>query len=404
MNVNEIDSLINAFRAARVALRIKHPFFASLLEHVPVYATYSVPTAAISSNDKLYINPMYFLEECDTLGKRLFLLCHEVMHPALGYFFRSADMEDKKLANIAHDHIINLAISEIQGLEFIEGGYRDPRFAGMSFEEIYEHLLNQEDAKPENFFRDAVQSVSGESTPLDGTGGGNEGNDDGDSGPNNEKKLSPSDLKRRADVWAARVIKAAEVARAFGHLPAGISRLIDNLTECKIPWEEHLKLIVNDLCNNAYHDYSHPGRRYSSTGIYSPSEKIFGFNAVIYQDTSGSISKDQLNRSMAEVKSILELAGGRLRILGGDTEVTTDVYVDEVPDSLGGGGGTSFVPVFEYLSEEPQAVDLLVIFTDTWGTMPDWTPEFPVIWCVYEECKGSGVSVPFGEIVWIPKE
>jgi predicted metal-dependent peptidase len=62
------------------------------------------------------------------------------------------------------------------------------------------------------------------------------------------------------------------------------------------------------------------------------------------------------------------------------------------PPALGGGGGTRFSPVFEWVAEQCWRPDLLVYFTDAEGEFPRGAPGYPVVWLV----KGGG-KVPWGE-------
>jgi predicted metal-dependent peptidase len=59
-----------------------------------------------------------------------------------------------------------------------------------------------------------------------------------------------------------------------------------------------------------------------------------------------------------------------------------------------GGGGTSFVPIFEWIRAQHLRPDLLVYFTDAEGEFPEVEPDFPVLWLV----KGKG-KVPWGQRV-----
>lgn len=59
---------------------------------------------------------------------------------------------------------------------------------------------------------------------------------------------------------------------------------------------------------------------------------------------------------------------------------------------MGGGGGTDFKPVFEWIANRHLRADLLVYFTDAQGTFPAQAPYYPVIWLI----KGKA-TVPWGE-------
>ena len=62
------------------------------------------------------------------------------------------------------------------------------------------------------------------------------------------------------------------------------------------------------------------------------------------------------------------------------------------------------MPVFDHLERFPDQTKAIVIFTDTWGGMPDYEPEIPVYWAVYSECMSEGIEVPFGEVIEIPAD
>ena len=63
-----------------------------------------------------------------------------------------------------------------------------------------------------------------------------------------------------------------------------------------------------------------------------------------------------------------------------------------MPKQFGGGGGTSFLPVFEWAQQQDRPPGLLVYFTDAQGRFPEQEPAFPVIWLV----KGK-TPVPWGQ-------
>ena len=62
-----------------------------------------------------------------------------------------------------------------------------------------------------------------------------------------------------------------------------------------------------------------------------------------------------------------------------------------------GGGGTSFIPVFEYIEKNDLRPDALIYLTDLAGRFPEHEPDFPVIWGAI--CEGTA---PFGKVVRIP--
>ena len=64
-----------------------------------------------------------------------------------------------------------------------------------------------------------------------------------------------------------------------------------------------------------------------------------------------------------------------------------------------GGGGTSFVPVFDWVTKEGLTPDALVYLTDGEGTFPS-APNYPVIWGNIQ----TGSKYPFGDVVDGPRQ
>lgn len=63
-----------------------------------------------------------------------------------------------------------------------------------------------------------------------------------------------------------------------------------------------------------------------------------------------------------------------------------------LPRGLGGGGGTRFSPVFDWIADAKVRPDLSLYFTDAEGEFPRHPPEYPVVWLVKGRAK-----VPWGE-------
>jgi predicted metal-dependent peptidase len=116
-------------------------------------------------------------------------------------------------------------------------------------------------------------------------------------------------------------------------------------------------------------------------------------------DTSGSIGAEELSEFMTELDALKGQVRARVTVQACDERLDpggpwTFQPWERIglPDQLGGGGGTSFVPVFEWLRARHMRPDVLVYFTDAEGEFPPHAPDFPVIWLV----KGRQ-QVPWGE-------
>ena len=120
---------------ARTALLLDHPFFGSLLFRLKGRESRSIATMA-TDGVSLYYNPDFVatLNTATLAG----VLAPEVMHPALHHHVRRSGRDPRRW-NEACDYAINPLLLD-DGLRLPEGILVDPRFRGMSAEQIYNLL------------------------------------------------------------------------------------------------------------------------------------------------------------------------------------------------------------------------------------------------------------------------
>ena len=392
----EIQQARAAFAAARFRLGVDYPFFGSLLSKFRIGFTAKLDTAAVTNDDRILINPTFFCSISANI--RLFVLAHEILHPGLGYFMRSHGHHPQQ-ANIAHDHVINL-ILKAEGFELLANVYADPCYAGKCYEEVY-HAIQKE-------FRDGRsrtrQENGGLSDDVAPNGFMPDVICDGEDAPSS-RPLSDSEIEAKSHQWDVYVKEALQNAKASGKSPACGEVIAKAIGRSRVSWLTILRHRVGEGIARSRVDWSNPSRRSSSLGFYAPREESRTFNCAVYFDTSGSISDKQLGHGMAELEAIIRQTGGRIQLLSGDAAIQSDVWTGKMPEDFRGRGGTSFRPLFAHIDEGRVKSDCVVIFTDTWGDMPDHAPRgVKVIWAVYADALKSGSSVPFGEIVEVPLE
>jgi predicted metal-dependent peptidase len=108
---------------------------------------------------------------------------------------------------------------------------------------------------------------------------------------------------------------------------------------------------------------------------------------------------------LAEVGGILEdVRPRRVLVAWCDAKLHRVDVMDEPGDiadarhkGAPGGGGTSFIPVFEYADKLDGHIDAMVYLTDGMGSFPSKVPSYPVIWGDI-----GGTKYPFGDVVQIP--
>ena len=108
-----------------------------------------VPTAKTNGIDCMYGTKfMGKLEDADLRG----LILHENLHKTFQHMFLWKHLyeDNPKLANMACDYVINLIIKDLEHdsggfVRLPEGGLLDERFRGMSSQDVYDILKEEQD-------------------------------------------------------------------------------------------------------------------------------------------------------------------------------------------------------------------------------------------------------------------
>ena len=203
-----------------------------------------------------------------------------------------------------------------------------------------------------------------------------------------DKDYTPRVSSEAVERSRSRTIAAAQqMERTQGRLPAGIQALLDRLQKPSLPWQEMLKQFVT-TCYGGKRRWLPPARRHVWQDLYLPSMRDEALKAVVAIDTSGS-TKGDLPVFFAELVSLMKSFGKfGLDVIQCDAKVQNVEHYSEVnlppPDKsweVKGLGGTDFRPVFEYVQKNMKIQpDLLLFFTDGFGTAPRQRPAYPVMW------------------------
>jgi predicted metal-dependent peptidase len=401
--------------AARARLVLERPFLGSLVMHLALEAVEAdwCPTFATDGRT-FYFRPAY-VEGLD-FREAQFVLAHEALHCALGHFARRMHRTHRRW-DAATDYAVNMLLVE-EGLRAPRGALVDTRFSAMSAEEIYRLLPPDCDdptldrhiadaSEPARTFPGATQSwKSGRHEPhadRDVVASDADAWDDaGDEGRANASAempaplLLPNEREQLARRWESRVALAEQHARMAGRLSASCARLVRDALRPQLSWRALLARYMSALGRNDY-SYRRPSRREGPALM--PSLASEDIDIVVAIDTSGSLTDADLAEFAAEMNALKGELHGRVTLLA------CDEALDErgpwrfeawepvrMPSDLRGGGGTCFVPVFEWIERERFRTDVLVYFTDAEGEFPAAAPDYPVLWLV----KGRA-DVPWGE-------
>lgn len=397
----------DAFQAwdkAITNITMNHSFFSVIALNLHSRADWSISTACTDGTRLLY-NPSFLLSLSPE--ERIGLVIHELFHVILLHPFRMRkDYHDHKLANIAMDFEINNHIdtyiqewSAARGgraasIALPKGGLLDHQYDGLTWEEIYEKILQQ------------AEQGGGDPDP-DGSGGFGEVTMPGGCATEEEKReaagsgKAPYETFTAAD-WSEKIAQAETVAKMRGSMPGSLSTLCARLRAPEIAWPEYLRRYFDAHAQDDY-DARRSDRRHLPRDFYLPTlfSECMG-DVVIAIDTSGSIYYDQslFERFMGETADIMSRLKPRTTtVIQCDTRVT-DVREYQPGDVLAldikGGGGTDFRPVFDHINERGIEPKVLVFYTDGYGEYPPTPPAgYDVLWVDY----GNYDRYPFGEVI-----
>ena len=395
MRVDVLDRIITA----RVGLLLRHPFFGNMATRLKIEAADDwLPTAAVDGRH-LFFNTQFF-NAMD--NKEIeFVVAHEILHMVYDHLGRRDD-RNPMLYNIAADYIVNnlLVDDRIGKKPRIVDCFQDFKYRGWTSEEVYDELF--EEAKKNG--EEAVQQL-GEMLDehLDWEEG--DGDEDGD-GDGKEGKGRPrytkAELDQIKDEVKEAMIQAASAAGA-GNVPAGVQRLIKEMTESKMNWRELLRQQIQSTIKSDY-TFARPSRKGQMSGAILPGMNFQDtIDLCVCLDMSGSIGNDQAADFLGEIKGIMdEYQDYKIKLWCFDTKVYNEQDFsadggDDLTDyEIMGGGGTDFMVNWTYMKENDIQPKKFIMFTDgyawdSWGD-PDWCE---TIFIVHSN-HNRNLEAPFG--------
>jgi predicted metal-dependent peptidase len=357
-------------------------FFACLSLRLKPVVCWVIPTMA-TDGKVLEYNPAFVvgLSADELLG----VVTHEVMHNALGHHCRRGTRDPDRW-----NEACDLAVNPV-----LEGaGFALPKGRLMPGEGRYADL-------PVGLAAEAYYGML--PSPPDGQPADEGGQDPGGCGAVKDAgRGSPAEATDQEAQWQAAVAQAERAAAARGELPAGLSRPVENVLHPPADWRAVLREFVSATAKNDY-SWTRPNRRFIAQGLYLPglrSEELG--EVVVAVDTSGSVGAAELAVFGAELDALLGVYDCTATIVYHDAAVThiqtwqpADGPLELEPK---GGGGTSHIPVFEWLDREGRTPACVVCLTDLDTEFPDQAPDVPVLWGVV---GGNQSTPPFGRAVAI---
>ena len=358
---------------AKALLILDHPFFGTAVCRRPIKYGDAVPTAGMSAIGQMMLNPAWV--ENLTVKEIMFLMAHESMHYMLSHALRRKH-RNHEAWNVACDKVINDTLINAGVGTFIDGGVTLTDGRNYASEELYDE--NDDDIGDGGIGYDVGDIVDENGQPLD------------------ESQIHQLEVQAKIET-----IQSAKVAKQTGKIPASIERIVEEMINVVTPWHEKLERYMTSKVKDGY-SWTRPNRRFVGQGLYLP-----GYDytprmgeLVLAVDTSGSLSSKELAYFNGHINRIVDTClPEKVTVIYCDSDIggTQEYTPDDLPIALKpvGGGGTSFAPVFDWITKYAGEIECLIYFTDGWGDQDDLDePAVDTVWLTTDREKFS-----FGEII-----
>jgi predicted metal-dependent peptidase len=397
-----MNPIVEKLTTARIGLLLKAPFFGNMATRMQlVDASDWCPTAA--TNGRTFFYNKDFVTKL-SVKKLEFLFGHEILHCVFDHFGRLGS-RDPRLANIAQDYAVNqILVDERIGEKITEVDIcLDSKFRGLAWEEIYDQLFGKlEKMSMEDLLKQLGDQLD-EHLKEQGPG---EGDQEGEG--KGKPRISKEDAQAIRDEIKQAMIQSAAAAGA-GKTPAGIQRMIKDLTEPKMDWRQLVRQEIQSIVRNDY-SFTRVNRKSMHSGAILPGMKeATTIDVAIAIDMSGSIGDVDARVFLSEIKGIMDqYEDFKIDLWCFDTDiynhkaVTHDNAHDLEEYEPAGGGGTDFEANWEFMKEQGLQPKKFIMFTDGypcggWGD-PDYCDTLFIV-------KGNtSAESPFGQTVIYEKE
>jgi predicted metal-dependent peptidase len=358
---------------ARVGLLLRASFFGNLATRLKLVNADEWCATAATDGRNFYYNTRFIKmlrpKEVE------FLFGHEVLHVVYDHFGRRGDRHPM-LSNVAADYCVNADLKKHRVGEFITSVpcLYESKYEGMSYEEVYDDLYKNAEKIDIN---ELIQKLLDDHMEDEDDNDSNGENQDGNNRVKRPRLTAEEKAAIRDEIKEA-MLSAAQTCDA-GNLPAGVKRIIQDLTEPKMNWRELIRQQIESTVKSDFTWLRTSRKGWDMDAVMPGMKTQEAIDICVMIDMSGSISESQGRDFISEVKGIMEtFEDYRIHIGCFDTEVynmqmyTADNLEDIADYKLAGGGGTDFDCFFDYFKKEEIEPKKLVVFTDgypggSWG-------------------------------------
>lgn len=383
---------------ARIGLLMRAPFFGNLATRLRLVNADEWLGTAATDGRHFYYNSEFVNKL--SLRQTEFLFGHEVLHVVYDHMGRRID-RDPQLYNIACDYCVNQDLVDQRVGDKITQVpiLLDGKYKGMSSEEVYDDLMKNAKKISMSELAEGLLDEHLDDGSDDGEGAGDK---DGKGRPRRPKPTEEEKRQIRDEVREA-VLSAAQTCQA-GDLPAGVKRMIGDITEPKMNWKE---LIQQQILSTIKEDtsWSKPSRKaWHMDSVLPGNHYAEMIDICIAVDLSGSIGEQQCKEFFNEIHGIMQMYSQafKIHVWTFDTgvynpQVFTQDNLDEIHSYVPqGGGGTTFEANWEFMKENNIEPKKFIMFTDGYpcgAWCPPGDEEYTdTVWIIH----GSKAVPPFG--------
>lgn len=218
--------------------------------------------------------------------------------------------------------------------------------------------------------------------PKAGTGSGQKGSSEMKNGERPEEKREFDEHIHNEDLsqlWEEDTLRSCEIdvaideisaSNSWGSLAGKISGKILANTKAKVDYRKVLSGFRASVLSTKRHlTRMRPNRRSGFENMGSI--RRFNTNILIAVDVSGSVDDKSLSHFFSIVNRAFKYGVEKIDVIQFDTELKDVVHFEKAQKEIHvlGRGGTSFQPIFDYVTDHPE-YDGLLIFTDGYAPKP----------------------------------
>ena len=423
------DGLTARERISRAKMQLyrSYPFYSYLVENMNFIQDDTIPSIGVNARGDCYYNEEWInsLTICAVFGRTesiipnelLGVLAHEVLHLSFLHCTRGKNrtitINGGTLWNVAVDMIVNAILvkermmlpkdgilplpvtqTNLEEDNFIVYGIEVKGVLSLSAEEIYEILKNalKQKMKEQKGKGQGQGEEEGNENAIYVSGLDEEGtkgfdshdrfNETKDEIDGQEGESKEGQEKPKPKDWSRLAKDAYNYSKLQGKEPAHLGRDFEVYNKSYINWKFVIENTIKKRIPSDY-TFSRLNRKFISQGYYLPGYEGEEITVLFSLDTSGSMSKDELSKAITEMMAISrQFRVVEMRLLIWDCEMHEDILLkDNVTEQIkniqiSGGGGSSMLPVYNYIKTKKydKKHNLMFTFTDGYVDYPKNRP------------------------------